>query len=377
MRSERIGLSSRAAVYSLAIKVFSNCSYAALLTALEKDEHFFELAPNWDGNIPGMQTFCRRFGDEMLSEYIEAMIFATARLGAELDQMMIIDSDSIPTVPSGNSRNQKFGPPTPAWRAIATMVKRHFLIGDVTGLVGAIDVTLDVGLGSGDGPHLVSLISKARNIFREATKVLADSAYSQRRNFAEAERLDLELFVPERANEKRLTARKPWPESARRIARLQRDDPERVRRVYRKRSKVEFVPSSSKRRYPYLRLRARKTDRVPQYPNGLKFAKDENDYDHAISKFDEVTIAAIMAAAQDATGCARLNETLMTMLLENLHRLVTLEHLFNQEVDFENRKFAFSGIKLVSESGGYEIKVHEAKRPLDNLSSNVEETTDD
>ncbi|MGA8576046.1 MAG: hypothetical protein WB609_10275 [Candidatus Cybelea sp.] len=364
-RSGRTGLSARAAIYSLGIKVFSNCSYAALLGRIATDVNFGAIAPNWFDNVPTIQTLCRRFGDEALSSFIEFLIAATARPARKLDRTVIIDSDSIPTVMSANSRNQKFGGPPPTWRAVAAMVKRHFAVGDVTGLVGAVDITLNEGLGSGDGPHFLTVAQKARMIFKNAENFAGDRAYSLRRNFTEAERLRFDLYVPEKANERRLDARKPWPELARRMTRLQRENPRRYNEVSRYRSKSEFVPSSSKRRYPYLRLRPRKTDAAPQYPAGLSFGKDD-DYDQAISNLDAVTIAAIMTAAQTAVGSARLNEASMTILLENLYRLVTLENLFDQRVDFGNPGFAFDGVRLVSESD-LQVKVNEHKRPLDDL----------
>jgi len=52
----------------------------------------------------------------------------------------------------------------------------------------------------------------------------------------------------------------------------------------------------------------------------------------------------------------------MTMLLENLYRIVTLEHLFNRRVDFGSPAFAFDGIRLVSEDD-LKIKVKEVERP--------------
>lgn len=365
-RPGRSGLVTRAAIYCLGIKIFSNCSYAALLSKISPDPSFQALAPNWFDSVPTIQTFCRRFGDEELAPYIELLIGVTARPGRKIDRTIIIDSDSVPTVMSANSRNQKFGSPPPTWRTVAEMVKRHFSVGDVTGLVGAVDVTLNEGLGSGDGPHFLTVAQKARAIFEAATNVVGDQAYSLRRNFEKAEELKFDLYVREKANEKRLSARTSWPKSAQRIARLKLNDPRRHDEVQRMRSKGEFIPSSSKRRYPFLRLRARKTDPVPQYPPGLSFSRDENDHDLTISQLDELTIAAIMAAAQTAVGCARLNEALMTILLENLYRLVTLENLFDQRVAFENRSFAFDGIRLFSELN-LEIKARRSPRPLDEL----------
>lgn len=73
-----------------------------------------------------------------------------------------------------------------------------------------------------------------------------------------------------------------------------------------------------------------------------------------------------MTAAQTSVGYARLNEALMTMLLENLYRLVTLEHLFDQRMDFENPSFAFDGSRLVSECD-LQIRVKEYSRPLDDV----------
>ncbi len=362
----KIGLPLEAVIYALAMKVFLNCSYERLLNALCKDMRFFRLAPAWYGRAPSLQTLCTRFADERVADNISHMIALSAMPGKKIDRTILVDSDQMPSMPSANSRNRKFGNPLPAWRPICTMIKRHFGVGDVTGLIGGVDVTLDTGLGSGDGPHLPGVVQRSRQALSDAKNVAADKAYSIRRNFARTEEMALQLYVPEKLNEKRLTAEKPWPESAQRVTLLQREQLELFAEIFRYRSKVEGVPSSSKRRYPFIRLRARKSDPVPIYPKGLTFINGD-EIDQAISTLDETVIAAILAAATTAVGCARLNEALMTMLLENIHKLVTLEHLFNKRVDFADRDFSFDGIRLVSESE-LQVKINpHVPRPLDNI----------
>lgn len=82
--------------------------------------------------------------------------------------------------------------------ANAEMMKRHFAVGDVTGLIGAVEITLNEGLGSGDGPHFVTISKKARAIFEAALNFTGDQAYSLRRNFERAQELNFDLYLREK-----------------------------------------------------------------------------------------------------------------------------------------------------------------------------------
>ena len=373
-RVGRTGLSAKAVCYALAMKVFWNVGYLTLIARLMQDRNFLHFARNWAiaEKAPTYQTFCNRFGkaprdgEPPLSDYVHALIGASAKPGGELDRTITVDSDQLPTMMCANSRDRKFGPPAPSWRAHRPMIKRHFGVGDVTGLVGAVNVTLDEGLGSGDGPHMPSVAERTKAALKAAKHLAGDKAYSQRRNFTEAERIGLDLYVREKANEKRLEARDPWPEMAQRMARMERTDKEAFKEVYRFRSKGEGNPSSTKRRNGFGRLQARKNDPIPRFPSDLKF-NDDDTIDEAISGLAEDLIKAILDAAEAAVGIARLNEALMTMFISNLVHLVTLENLFNERVDFNDPDYAFRGVRLVSE-GKLAVKVKpQESRPLDNL----------
>ena len=80
---------------------------------------------------------------------------------------------------------------------------------------------------------------------------------------------------------------------------------------------------------------------MPTYPKLVKGKK--------VSEQPEETIAAVIEAAALAVGWARLNEALATILLLNATRLVELEYLFGQEVDFQ-AKTAFKSSRIVKES---------------------------
>jgi hypothetical protein len=366
-RHGRTGLTIAASIFALSLKIFWSTGYDTLVDLLRKNRFFRLLAYNFPSGTPSIQTLCGRFGragedPAALDTQLNRLITASAWPGRELDHGLLVDSDQIPTVMCANSRDRKFGGPPPAFRGKTLMVKRHLAVGVVSNLVGAVNTTLDYGLGSNDGLHLPSLARRAVEGLPKVVYVAADQQYSHRRNYRETGQLGLDLFIPEKANEHRMSDDDPWPEPARRLTALQREDRERFEATFRRRSKVEGTPSATKRHNGHLRLRARQNDPDPVYPPGLRF-NEHDQLNQAVSKLEEDVIEAILIAAQTAVGGARRNEALATIFVHNIRNLTTLEHLHDQRVDFDDPDFAFRGIRIVSED---EIKVNvstAARRP--------------
>jgi hypothetical protein len=353
-RVGRTGVPLKAVAYALRMKVFLNIGYDTLLGLLKGDRVFGHFALNWFDDAPSVQTLCNRFGPgtpgaPQLETYLDTLITITASPGREIETLLRIDSDQIPTIMCDNSRDRKFAGPRPVYRSGNEMGKRQLAVGYVTKLVAAARITLNHGIGSGDGPQAPALTKRSQRAMPRIKQVAADRSYGLKANFKRCEGMKVDLYVPERANERRIDAKKAWPQSAQRLAQLQHDHPELFHEVTRKRSDVEGTFSSMKRRNPHLRLRARHNDRQPVYPAHLHF-NDDDELDEKISGLDEDTIDAILFAATTAVGTARLNEALATILVSNVRHLVTLEHLFDQRVDFSNPEFAFTNVRLVQES---------------------------
>ncbi len=285
----RTGIPLAAVCFALLMKVFINRDYDGMVHTLAHDETVSKfwrlLAPNFADELPETGTFSKRFGNENLTPYMYDIIPAQGKMGRKIDYMNLIDSDQHPKIPTMNSCTLKFGGPPPAWRKVAEMVKRHFGIGNVSNLIVALDVTLDTGIGSSDGCHLPSMARQMLEAQGRPFPSAADQAYSGKRNFRELQKMGFEaLYIPEKANEQRLTARNEWCELAKKMAAFEKDREHEYKSNQRNRSKAENYPSRSKHYYPMGRLRARKGDPKPDYPKDLKLTDD--------GKLDEQSVSA-------------------------------------------------------------------------------------
>ena len=111
--------------------------------------------------------------------------------------------------------------------------------------------------------------------------------------------------------------------------------------TYRFRSKGEGVPSRLKRANPRARLRRRVADPVVCYPPEAAAAMADQGspknigeertantaQSNRLSELPTPVIEAILEAATKAVGPARLAEAWATMVIANVKRLITLEHL--------------------------------------------------
>ena len=214
---------------------------------------------------PTKSTFIRWFGDPLLTGVLRPLFVATTLSTKRFDSMVVGDSHDIPTRMVDNSRDRKFGPKPAAYRnPNRELVRQHFTVGKVSGIIYAADTTLRTGPGSNDAVHLPSLLEQTKENAETVSTAAFDKAYGSHVNFAEAERLGVRFFVREKQGENR--ADSSWPPMARELVELERTKPADYAEVYRFRSKAEGTPSRIKARNPYVRLRRRKGDQVPQFP---------------------------------------------------------------------------------------------------------------
>lgn len=309
--------------YALLSKVFGNLSYEHLGARMSEDETF---TAHQKGKVPERKAFIRWFGDWRLTLILVALFIETTRPTRRFDTMIVGDSHDIPTRTVDNSRDRKFGPKPAKYRnPNRELVRQHFAIGKVSGIIYAAETTLRSGVGTNDGLYLPSLLRQTKERTERVTKAAFDGAYGWKPNYVVAESLGIDLYVHENQGENRMDP--SWPQMARRLAELERTNAAEFAEVYRFRSKAENQPSRSKARNPLIRLRRRKGDPTPDYPAGIDGKK--------ISSLPPEVQDAIFDAARQDVGIARLNESLAILIVMNLRTLNTMEHLYDQRVEFD------------------------------------------
>lgn len=311
-------------VYALLMKVLWNCSYEQLSERLATDGTVWELGL-LKAEIPHKNSFCRWFGQIALTVFLVQVFVETTRPTRRFDTMVVGDSHDIPTRMVDNSRDRKFGPEQAKYRnKERPLVRQHFAVGKVSNIIYAADTTLANGMGSGDGPHLRPVLEQTKARTENVIKAAFDKAYGGKPNFAVSERLGIDLYVREKVDDDRQGD--DWPAQAQRLSKHERSNPAEYAETYRYRSKAEGTPSRIKARNPYIRLRRRNGDPVPDFPNiGNK----------KISELPTDVQDAIFDAATWAVGIARLNESLAILIVANLRTLNVLEHLYDQTVTFD------------------------------------------
>lgn len=312
--------------YALLRKVYGNVSYEQLRARMSEDGVFWEGFDYCKAAVPARKTFIDWFGDSLLTGVLETLFVATTLPTRRFDTMVVGDSHDIPTRMVDNSRDRKFGPQPAAYRnPNRELVRQHFAVGKVSGIIYAADTTLRTGPGSYDGIHLPSLLEQTKARSETVAAAAFDKAYGGRANFSEAERLGVKLYVREKSGENRTDP--SWPQMARELAALERSNPAEYAEAYRFRSKAEGTPSRIKARNPHIRLRRRKGDPVPDFPADVGEKK--------IADLSKEVQSALFDAASRAVGVARLNESLAILIVANLRTLNVLEHLYDQRVVFD------------------------------------------
>lgn len=315
--------------YALLIKVFLNLSLEQLATHLASDEATWRLGWN-KPEAPCDKTLSDWFGKKALP--LEDMIGPTAIPGWRLDDTFVGDAFDIPTMLSQNSRDFKSGTRPPSYRPDAPFIRQHYARTKIGKLVCALDITTNRGPGSGDDAHLPALAERTKSIVQSVKLGIFDRGYGSNRNFKMLDNMHIQLLVTEKANEDRRKG-KDWCAAAKRSAVMQHEHYPEYQEETRFRPETENLGSAVARSAGRIRLRRRKSDQNAPYPV-------EYDDDDRISHLPEEVIAAILDAAQQNVGVARLNESRAIIIVRNLIRLIVLEHLYDDRVDFKiNRTF--------------------------------------
>jgi hypothetical protein len=341
----KTGVPFKVLAYALITKVVFNLSYPNLCARLQGDEAIWRLGYTSPDPLTE-QTLCRRFGQggltpqgfvrPELAPLIFKMIGPTAFPGNRVDSIITGDSHDLPTVYVQNGRDNKYGPPSASYRSRKPMVRQHFAVGAISGLIYAVNVTMSQGPGAGDNAHLPALTLLTHEVAPDAKDWAWDRAYSGYRNYAAVEAVGGRLYIPEKANEDRLNGK--WGPMAEEMAILEREQPDEFDRVYKKRSKGEHIPMVIQRMAPRIRLQRRTGDTDVQFPEGVD--------DDKLSNLPEDVISKVLEAAEQSVGRARLAEAYATIVGRNLMRLVYLEQLHRDIVNFEIKR-DFNPIPIV------------------------------
>lgn len=352
------GLSRKYGFTALLLKIFNDEGYKEVIARLGDLPEEQRLELGWMKPEPASErALIYRFGQgDFILPWLWKLSAVSARPGREFAEILVGDSHDMPGVNVANSRDRKSGVRVPSYRSDRPMVRHHFGMGAITGLIYASEFTLTTGLGAHDAAHLPSLVEAAKAVMdgstdeTKLTQVAFDKAYGPKRNYRRCEEMGVDLYVAEKINEDRLKG--DFPESAKRLTKMERDRDPRHRNVSRRRNRAEGGPSVIKGRNRRRRFRGRKSDKTIPYPDNLP--KDVH-----INDLPEDVIAECLAAALSEVGVARLSEMLAMVIIHNLCALVMLSFLCDDTIDFENDRY-IRPPELLSEEQLVESQKHAA-----------------
>ena len=323
----------RARAYALLMKVFfGGMSYDRLAKILSEDEVACRLGLR--GKVSA-NTLCAWAADERLTKPLRESIAITARPGHKIETTMLIDGTGRPTTFSGDWFETKHGRPSKV-RAKSKFINEHVVCGRTTGLVAALEISLDEGQGSADTVHFRTCVAAAADVFTRAKKVEGDKAYGNKGNGRWCQDNNFELITRAKSNEKRESG--SWPKMMGDVARRERTQPEAFLREYGPRSRIEAVPSASKRQYRHRRLRRRFNDAA------VAISPTTENKEIALTLRPQRELEKIVRRQTDAIGTALLNEGYAIYVIDNLRNLVVHEELHDTQVSFVSGNFGFEPI---------------------------------
>lgn len=325
----------RVRAYALLIKSYFRLTYAELAARLTTDPAVQRLG--WMRALPiSINTLCSSIAiDPRLEDVFDRMIPDTASVGRLIEEMGALDSSGLPLIMVANYNESKHGKVRK--RKGRRFLKVHWLVGVITGLIAAVDLSLESGYGSGDAPHLRGLTRRAKQVFTLMKRLLADKAYGADGNSKACVLLKVLLITRERSGEDRST----WSESAAQVAKLERERPAVFNEYYRMRGKSETTPSRVKRRNPHQRLRRRTFE--------TQDAVAIQTSDEAMCDWPDEKLSAVMDAALKSVGIAQRNEAKAMAVAANVRAGVMLEHYHDDRICYP-ASTAFRPIRTVKES---------------------------
>jgi hypothetical protein len=324
----------RLRAYMMIAKATLRKTYDELIDWLKTDPGAESLGMK---KAPCKNTLCTIAKDDLILPALRELLRRVALVARLIEDMALVDSTGRPTVMADNYLDKKYGGRKPRTRKARPQIAEHLFAGMATGLVGAVDVTMDYGLGSADAPHLRHLNLVGCDAFPGVRVELGDKSYGTKGNGYACERAGIKLMTVARAHEDRSTAE--WPLSMREMDAFEREFPDEFEDLFGFRSLIEGAPSRSKRRNPFYRLRRRKSDvLVPEPARSMS--------DETLCDLPDEDLFPILERAEKAVGAARLNEALAIHVGDGLRTLVVMEHLYDDIVNFA-ANHAFERIRTV------------------------------
>jgi transposase len=233
------------AVYAAAMKVYVGMSSRRATSDLRACE-----AAGHMSHTPDFSSVCRTIERPDLTPVLQGLVEQSARPLRAIETTFAADSTGFATSTYARWFDAKYGEEKRCQR----WIKVHAMVGTLTNVFVAVNVTADHGRGSGDSPNLPSLVERTAAGGYDMREVSADKAYLSHDNLAAIERTGAAPFVPFKSDST-ATGSPAW-ERMWHLFSLQRDD---FLARYHRRSNVESSFSAVKRKFG-ASLRSKKLD---------------------------------------------------------------------------------------------------------------------
>jgi len=297
-RVGRPSIPRRVLLYCLLLKVAFSETLYDVRHNVTADPNLAKLG--WKGDAPNWNRLSACLGEEEITSDLDAMVECTAGMGRALDYALLVDGSGFGTTMLRNWRGTKYGsvgkvrrkkksdrlndvegdsegtakeerlrdvfeaPGTHADERKANLksfrgyIKAHTAAGAISGLIYAVETTLNFGEGSGDIRHFQHLVRRAARI-GTFEALLADKGYFSEQNYTFAQDEGYLLFVLPKKGDA-LEGAAGGRELFAYMNALREAYPHIYRRFYRLRSKIETFFSSQKRRTGHIRSKIRNGD---------------------------------------------------------------------------------------------------------------------
>lgn len=344
----------RAIVYAFLVQVAEGLTDHNMAAHLSDDA--------WYSELTGNRSSYKKKGalsDETLSKVIWSyplyammpqLLANTAEAGRLMDRLVGLDASGFGTTRLANwfvkqyasgpnkgkndegASSQAPGESAPSssrarMRDSRGFIKVHTIEGMESGLIYALNCTLDFGAATADTMHFQSLVKKALDVNPQIRLTVADKGYWNQYHFGFMQGLDVLLMVmikdgvkPENADVGR--------EMIAYLEHLRLNHPGVYRTFYRYRQSIESAFSAQKRVTRHVRRRVRKKEQTRvnrAYPPEGKDIDWSSFGAQKPSNYDDVRMFASAIIAQELVGRAQVNEAHAMAIAANLRQIVRWE----------------------------------------------------
>ena len=321
-RRPRIPLAHRA--YMLLARANLRLTDAQLIQWLRTDAGAIRLGIR---KSPCVNTLVRIAKDRRILAAFRRALRLTVAPVRKIETVGCIDQSGRPTIMVANYLESKWGHYKSRIKRNKTKIAEHLVVGRLTGIVAAFNVTMDYGRGSADAVHLRPLLRAACGGLTSLEVLVGDQAYGSQGNGRACQRAGVQLATAAKMNEER--SGPGWPFSLSEMAIFEQEFPVEFEEIMGPRSRAETAPSRSKRRNPFYRRRRRKTDVLAPVP------VEKTDSEETICNLPDRDLFRLVRRAERAVGVARSIEAAAIQIMDNMRALVMLEHLYDDKVNFE------------------------------------------